>query len=116
MLLGEAIYQPHSVKSRLSTTDSRWVERYTYLDVRLNYDRTFAEKHQISAQLLGNRTLRSQNAELPYAYQGISSRIAYNFDTRYYLEANIGYNGSENFPPKKRYGFFSFIFCRMGVE
>lgn len=32
--------------------------------------------------------------------------IAYNFDTRYYLEANIGYNGSENFPPKKRYGFF----------
>ena len=24
---GEAIYQPHSVKSRLSTTDSRWVER-----------------------------------------------------------------------------------------
>ena len=103
---GEAIYQPHSVKSRLSTTDSRWVERYTYLDVRLNYDRTFAEKHQISAQLLGNRTLRSQNAELPYAYQGISSRIAYNFDTRYYLEANIGYNGSENFPPKKRYGFF----------
>ena len=102
----EAIYQPHSVKSRLSTTDSRWVERYPYLDVRLNYDRTFAEKHQISAQLLGNRTLRSQNAELPYAYQGISSRIAYNFDTRYYLEANIGYNGSENFPPKKRYGFF----------
>ncbi|MES1249671.1 MAG: SusC/RagA family TonB-linked outer membrane protein, partial [Chitinophaga rupis] len=30
----------------------------------------------------------------------------YDYDTRYLLQFDMGYNGSENFPPGKRYGFF----------
>ena len=41
-----------------------------------------------------------------YAYQGISARATYNYAKRYFGEFNLGYNGSENFPPGRRYGLF----------
>ena len=33
-------------------------------------------------------------------------RVTYDYDTKYLLDLNIGYNGSENFAPGKRYGLF----------
>lgn len=103
---GVPFYQDYTTKGRLAASTSSYVERYTYYDVRLNYDKTFG-KHQINAQLLGNRTLKNlQYQEYLYAYQGLSARAAYNYAQRYFLEINLGYNGSENFPPGKRYGVF----------
>lgn len=103
---GVPFYQDYTTKGRLAASTSSYVERYTYYDVRLNYDKTFG-KHQINAQLLGNRTLKNlQYQEYLYAYQGLSARAAYNYAQRYFLEINLGYNGSENFPPGKRYGIF----------
>ena len=103
---GNDIYQDYTTQGRLAASTGTYTERYTYLDVRLNYDRDFG-KHQVSAQLMGNRTLKDlQNSEYVYAYQGISGRVTYNWARRYFLEGNIGYNGSENFPPGKRYGVF----------
>lgn len=102
---GEPIYQQYTIGSRLATSGQRFVTRYDYLDFRLNYDRSW-EDHALTAQVLGNRTLRVVNDELPYAYQGVSARITYNFKSKYYLEGNVGYNGSENFPENRRYGLF----------
>lgn len=103
---GNPVYQDYSAKGRLAASTSSYVERYTYYDVRLNYDKTFG-KHQVNAQLLGNRTLKNlQYQEYMYAYQGLSARAAYNYSQRYFIELNLGYNGSENFPPGKRYGLF----------
>jgi len=102
---GNPIYQQARVESNLSTSGDGGVERRNYLDLRLNYDRQFGE-HRVSGQVLGNRTLRVNQDELPYAYQGISSRFTYSFADRYFGEFNLGYNGSENFPPGKRYGVF----------
>lgn len=103
---GNDFYQDYTTKGRLAASTSSYVERYTYYDVRLNYDKTFG-KHQVNAQLLGNRTLKNlQYQEYLYAYQGLSARAAYNYAQRYFLEINLGYNGSENFPPGKRYGVF----------
>lgn len=99
------VYQQFRVFSRLSTSGWSSIERSNYVDVRLTYDKQFG-KSDVTAQLLGNRTLRVLNDELPYAYQGISSRLVYGYDKKLFLEANLGYNGSENFPPDKRYGFF----------
>ena len=42
----------------------------------------------------------------PYRHQGIAGRASYTYDSRYVAEFNFGYNGSENFAPGKRYGFF----------
>lgn len=103
---GEPVYQDYTTAGRLAASTGSYVERYTYYDIRINYDRQFGN-HQVNAQLLGNRTLKNiQSSEYMYAYQGLSSRVAYNYAQRYFLEFNLGYNGSENFPPGRRYGVF----------
>lgn len=38
--------------------------------------------------------------------EGYVGRITYGFDSKYLFEANFGYNGSENFPSERRFGFF----------
>lgn len=103
---GNEVYQDYTTNGRLSASTSGYAERYTYMDARINYDREFG-KHQVNAQILANRTIKDiQSSEYMYAYQGVSGRVTYNWARRYFLEANIGYNGSENFPPGKRYGLF----------
>jgi TonB-linked SusC/RagA family outer membrane protein len=80
-------------------------QRKNNLQVTLNYARSFG-KHNFGALLLGQRQRRTLRNEIPFNHQGISSRITYNYDERYLLELSSGYNGSENFPKGKRYGFF----------
>ena len=67
----------------------------TYIQARLDYNRLFSNR--------GNRTV---NNELAYHSQGITGRFAYYYNQKYLMEFNFGYNGSENFAPGKRYGFF----------
>ncbi len=80
--------------------------RRLYLELALNYDRTFAGKHAVSGMLLAQRSNYDDGSKLPYRNQGMAGRVAYTFDDRYVAEFNFGYNGSENFAPGKRYGFF----------
>lgn len=100
------IYQQDRIASRLNTSGSSMIERSNYLDVRLQYDRVFAESHQVNVHLLANKALRVWNDDLPYAYQGVSGRFLYGYLNRYFLEGNLGFNGSENFPKGNRYGLF----------
>ena len=44
--------------------------------------------------------------EVPTAYVGLVGRLTYDYKSRYVGEFNFGYNGSENFAPEKRFGFF----------
>lgn len=37
---------------------------------------------------------------LPYKQQGLAARATYSWNDRYFFEANLGYNGSENFSPE----------------
>ena len=37
---------------------------------------------------------------------GLAGRFTYDYDSRYFMEANFGYNGSERFNAKHRWGFF----------
>ena len=85
--------------------------RSTYFEVPVSYNRTF-EKHTVDALLLWNmRSHVDQNASsaiysFPYRHAGLAGRMAYDYDSRYFAEFNFGYNGSENFAKKYRYGFF----------
>ena len=85
--------------------------RAYYGEVRLNYNRTF-EKHTVgllgmfSARDYQDLTAGTSLANLPYRRVGFAGRVNYNYDQRYLLEANFGYNGSENFARGKRFGFF----------
>ena len=46
---------------------------------------------------------------IPFRNEGIAFRGTYSYDEKYFFEVNAGYNGSENFAPSKRYGFFPSI-------
>lgn len=86
-------------------------ERKTYLETSFNYDRTFG-KHAVGGLLLFNRQDRINafagnfTDAIPFRNQGVAARATYGYDDKYFLEVNGGYNGSENFAPKNRYGFF----------
>lgn len=85
--------------------------RAIYWDARINYNRNFG-KHGVGAMLMFNQrdyqdlTVGDSKANLNYRRQGFSGRFNYNYDETYLVEFNFGYNGSENFAPGHRYGFF----------
>jgi TonB-linked SusC/RagA family outer membrane protein len=88
------------------------VKTTTYMEAAINYDRTFAEKHTVSGLLVYTRrnTLEanagSLQLSLPARNQGISGRATYAYSDKYFTELNFGYNGSERFAKRYRYGFF----------
>lgn len=77
-----------------------------------NYDRLFGEKHRVGALFLFS--MRNYTDNFPGNYVdafahkniGIAGRATYSYYDRYFAEFNFGYNGSENFAPNKRFGFF----------
>jgi TonB-linked SusC/RagA family outer membrane protein len=80
-----------------------------YYQMKLNYNRTFAGIHEVSGLLLFNRSIRNYDQDVDYRYQGLTGRATYYYDSRYLVEFNFGYNGSENFAKGHRYGFFPAI-------
>lgn len=85
--------------------------RSYYYETAVNYERRF-DKHLFSGLFLFNRndhihlSAGSSMYNLPYRRQGWVGRATYDFDHRYLLEFNFGFNGSENFPEGNKYGFF----------
>lgn len=90
----------------------RRVSNSFYFQGALNYNRTFATVHGVSGSLIfqGQNNVsgyyKSLETSLPSRNLGISGRATYNYDQRYYAEFNFGYNGSERFDIKHRFGFF----------
>ena len=86
--------------------------RRYYLEGSINYERLFGDAHRVSALFLYNQTDYAilHEADVvkaqPYRSQGIAGRATYSYMDKYLFEANFGYNGSENFHPDKRFGFF----------
>ncbi len=91
---------------------SIWSNRSTALEASVTYDRTFDRVHFVSAMFNFNMRSYTNNwaddyiSAFPNKNTGIAGRATYNYDNRYFAEFNFGYNGSENFSPKKRFGFF----------
>ncbi|MEC5145278.1 TonB-dependent receptor [Chitinophaga sp. 212800010-3] len=104
-------YLPIGAEQALSYGKGYDANRASYLELSVNYDRAFG-KHRVGGLLLGNRreyvNLSADNSigNIPFRRQGLASRVTYDYDSRYLLEFNAGYNGSENFPKGKRYGLF----------
>lgn len=98
--------------SSMSVKSDKWVYRTFYFEAALDYRRTFAKKHNVSGLVLFNlRNYTDANNgslfdTLPYKQQSLSMRATYDYDNRYFIEGNLGYTGSENFEPGKRFGWF----------
>ena len=84
------------------------LSRITYVEGTVDWFRQY-NRHNITAMGLWNRRLERQGSAIPYAFQTYLFRTTYNYDSKYLLEFNGAYMGSENFPPESRYGFFPSI-------
>ena len=111
---GDLILQQTVVGTdNLTYAESHSGYRSVYLEASVNWARSFG-KHDLSALFLYQQSQRNDvgidksepELALPYRHQGIAGRITYSYDNRYFIEGNFGYNGSENFSPSKRFGFF----------
>ena len=78
-----------------------------YFETSFNYNRTFAQKHDVTAMVLYmQKETQYHNNALPYRKQGLVGRATYGYDGRYFIEGNFGYTGSETFAKGYRFGFF----------
>lgn len=97
----------------LGYNESSWPDRNWYAEASLNYANSFG-LHNVSALLLYNQSKTyypwdSQSSayrSIPKGYVGLVARVTYDYNHRYMLDLNMGYNGSENFAKGKRYGLF----------
>ncbi|GHU88324.1 SusC/RagA family TonB-linked outer membrane protein [Bacteroidia bacterium] len=113
---GDLLFNPVVVNGSdaLSYGKSSNGRKIVYLEGSLTYSRTF-DVHRIGGLFLYNqKSLKfiqadNINASIPFRNQGIAGRATYGYDDRYLFEANFGYNGSENFSPGQRFGFFPSI-------
>ena len=89
----------------LSRADvSRW---FMNLQAQVNYNRTFNDVHGVTGMVLFQRDEKENIlGSIPYKMIGLAGRFTYAFDSRYLAEVNMGYNGSEQFAPGHRFGFF----------
>ena len=80
--------------------------RRVYAEAAIEYNRSF-ERHSVSGLFLGTteRYFDGGN-QLPFNYMGIVGRLTYNYNSRYFFDLNMGYNGSENFAKGKQFGLF----------
>lgn len=99
-------------ETNMSYSEGSGKGRDWYLEASVNYDRTF-KGHHVSGLVLYNQWKQQypgsagySYSAIPRGYVGLVGRITYDYKSRYLLDINMGYNGSENFAPGKRYGLF----------
>ena len=110
---GKEVLRKENVTWPIPYSEAKWGNRNWYAEASLNYARRFG-KHNVGGLLLYNQSKTyypwdSDNSlyqSIPKGYVGLVGRVTYDYDTKYLLDFNIGYNGSENFAPGKRYGLF----------
>ncbi len=110
---GEEVLRKENITWPLPYSEAKWGNRNWYAEASFDYARRFGQ-HNIGALLLYNQSKTyypwdsdgSLYQSIPKGYVGLVGRITYDYATKYLLDFNIGYNGSENFAPGKRYGTF----------
>ena len=110
---GQEVLRKENITWPLPYSEAKWGNRNWYAEASFDYARRFGQ-HNIGALLLYNQSKTyypwdsdgSLYQSIPKGYVGLVGRITYDYATKYLLDFNIGYNGSENFAPGKRYGTF----------
>ena len=105
------LFLTYNGTNNLTYTRFNGGNRRVYTESALNYD-TALGRHRVGALLLYNQSefvdafAGDFTSSIPYRTRGLAGRVTYSFNDRYFAEYNFGYNGSENFAPSRRYGFF----------
>ena len=105
---GTLAYKKFGENSQTTYSERKSKARNWYMEAAFDYNRAFGD-HHVGALLLYNQSKEyypSEYSDIPRGYVGVVGRATYDWKNRYMLEINAGYNGSENFHPDNRFGFF----------
>lgn len=89
--------------------------RKYHFEATANYETLINEDHRVGALVYYYMSDQKKTKDIDYKnsmtaipqrYQGISGRLTYGYKDTYFLDANFGYTGSENFKPGQQFGFF----------
>jgi len=100
---------------------NRYIATSTYVESNLSYQKEIDDDNEVSGLVvftmndrlstLSDRDLQASEAQqlqksLSYRNMGLSGRFTYANQQKYFAEFSFGYNGSERFAKKERWGFF----------
>ncbi len=109
---GKEVLRKENITWPTPYNESKWGSRNWYAETSFNYSRKFGN-HNIGALALYNQSKTyypwdsdGLYSSIPKGYIGLVGRVTYDYASKYMLDFNIGYNGSENFAPGKRFGTF----------
>ena len=103
--------QPWSIQNESSfASNGLWgrlpVDRQLLYQFQLSYARKIFELHNVTAMGLFQREENAYGNEFKHYREDWVFRGTYDFDSRYMVEFNGAYNGSEQFGPGYRFAFF----------
>ena len=106
---GTLAYKKNGQNSQLRYEDrDPGKSRDWYMEAALNYARDFGHHHFTGLVLYNQSKIYypSVYADIPRGMVGLVGRVTYDWSNRYLAEFNVGYNGSENYAPDRRFGTF----------
>ena len=103
--------QPWSIQNESSfASNGLWgrlpVNRQLLYQLQVSYTRSLFQLHNISAMGLFQREENAYGNEFKHYREDWVFRGTYDYDSRYMVEFNGAYNGSEQFGPGYRFAFF----------
>lgn len=110
---GNLVFTHISDPSVLTQTSSSDGSRREFVIAMLNYNRTIKDNNigvvvrynQESTTFTQNLGTDIKNG-IAKRNQGLAGQLSYNWKSRYYVNFDFGYTGSENFAPGHQFGFF----------
>ena len=114
---GNIVFRRVSTESLMTQSSDSWGERIFNLEGELSYNRLFMKMHNVGVFFKYSQREQAETSNvgtdvkngIPHRDQSISGRFSYDFKSRYFVEFNGGYTGSEVFKIGHRFGFFPAI-------
>jgi len=114
---GDLVFFRVSTQRLMEQESDSWGERIYNLEGELIYDRKFLDTHNVNLFLKYSQREQAETSNvgnniargIPRRDQGVSGRVSYDFKSRYFIEFNGGYTGSEVFKTGQQFGFFPAI-------
>jgi TonB-linked SusC/RagA family outer membrane protein len=111
---GNLVFYRVSPMQEMYQESDSWGERIYNLEGELAYNRLFAATHNVGFFLKYAQREQAETSNvgndisrgIPRRDQSLAGRVSYDFKSRYFVEFNGGYTGSEVFKTGHQFGFF----------
>jgi TonB-linked SusC/RagA family outer membrane protein len=103
-----SVEQPVSFDNEVVDARNNATRTNLYYEASLNYNRKFGN-HTVTGLALFSRQIVNSGSDWPQKREDWVGRVTYDYNSKYLLEVNGAYNGSEKFGPGYKFDFFPSI-------